>query len=83
MKSYKPITRSLIAAGLLVAAAIFFFAAGATSQRPNGANTGPGAGALSNILFGGCLVCVLALIVFGVVTLVQSRRTGHSSGEQV
>ena len=83
MKSHKPFTRSLIAAGLLVAAAICFFAAGATSQRPNGANTGPGAGALSNILFGGCLASVLALIVFGVATLIQSRRSGHSSGDQL
>jgi hypothetical protein len=81
MRSHKSLTRSLIAAGLLVAAAIFFFAAGATSQRANGANTGPGAGALSNILFGGCLASVLALIVFGVVTLVQSRMS-HSSGDQ-
>ncbi len=79
MKTHKPMTRSLIAAGLLVAAAVFFFAAGATSQRPNGANTGPGAGALSNILFGGCVTCVLALIVFGVVTLVQSRRSRPTS----
>jgi hypothetical protein len=81
MKPHKPSTRSLIAAALLVGAAGFFFAAGATSQRPNGANTGPGAGALSNILFGGCLACVLALVVFGVATVVHSRRIGRSSDQ--
>jgi hypothetical protein len=66
--------RPLIALALLVAATAFFFAAGATSQRPNGANTGSGAGAVSNILFGGCVVCVLGLIVLGVATLIHNRR---------
>jgi hypothetical protein len=72
-------TRPLIALTLLIAAAAFFFGAGATSQRPNGANTGPGAGAVSNILVGGCLVCVLALIAFGVATLLLNRRARRSS----
>lgn len=74
-------TRPLIALTLLIAATAFFVGAGATSQRLNGANTGPGAGAVSNILFGGCLVCVLALIAFGIATLLVNRRVRRSSDD--
>jgi hypothetical protein len=67
-------SRALIALVLLLGAVAFFFGAGATSQRPNGANTGSGAGAVSNALFGGCVVCVLALLALAAVTVIQSRR---------
>jgi len=60
---------------LVVVEVALFFAAGATSDRANGANTGPGAGAVSNSLFGVFVAGLLALIVLAVFALVQRRRS--------
>lgn len=60
---------------LAVVEVALFFAAGATSERANGANSGPGAGAVSNSLFGVFAAGLLVLIGLAVFALVQRRRS--------